>query len=65
MTDVRAGTAPATTRGAASRKRARSAIVANYIHEISTRHRGGDEPAERFALPVFRVNGAAPAEGCA
>jgi hypothetical protein len=58
MTDARA----------ASRRRARSAIVANYIHEISTRHRDAG-PKERFKLPVIRVNPgralAATAEGCA
>jgi hypothetical protein len=57
MTDVRA----------ASRRRARSAVVANYIHEISTRHR--DATPKRFQLPVIRVTPAAPmtavAEGCA
>jgi hypothetical protein len=58
MTDVRA----------ASRRRARSAVVANYIHEISTRHRDAT-PSKRFQLPVIRVTPAAPmtavAEGCA
>jgi hypothetical protein len=42
--------------------------VANYIHEISTRHRRATAK-ERFHLPVIRVNPAAPmaapAEGCA
>ncbi len=66
MTDARPGTAPDKARGARSRRRAGSAVVANYIHEISTRH--AETKAARAARTrIVDAPTARPvvAEGCA
>jgi len=64
MTDSRVDTKPEQARGGRSR-RARSAVMANYIHEISTRN--GRVPRLRVELPAVGYTRplAADSVGCA
>jgi hypothetical protein len=57
MKDLRPGSTPDKARGARSRRRAGSAVVASYIHEISTRHGNGsrrrvESPAAGYGKPL-------------
>jgi hypothetical protein len=66
MTDARPGTAPGQARSVRSRRRVGSAVVANYIHEISTRHAATQAArAARTRIVDAPITRPLAAEGCA